>query len=56
MAQHANQHPRSAEGSSHIARGTTIAGLRVLESHAVRSALIEAVTRATERSRELGKS
>lgn len=34
--------------------GTTAAGLRVLEQHAVRSALIEAVQAATERSRQLG--
>jgi pyrroline-5-carboxylate reductase len=34
--------------------GTTAAGLRVLEARAVRSALLEAVQAATERSRELG--
>jgi pyrroline-5-carboxylate reductase len=34
--------------------GTTAAGLRVLESRAVRSALIEAVAAATDRSRQLG--
>ena len=34
--------------------GTTAAGLRVLESRAVRSAFIEAVAAATARSRELG--
>ncbi len=34
--------------------GTTAAGLTVLERHAVRAALIDAVTAATERSRELG--
>jgi pyrroline-5-carboxylate reductase len=36
--------------------GTTAAGLRILENHAVRSAFLEAVTAATERSRELGQS
>jgi pyrroline-5-carboxylate reductase len=34
--------------------GTTAAGLRELERHGVRAALLEAVTAATERSRELG--
>lgn len=34
--------------------GTTAAGLRVLEQRGVRSALIDAVAAATERSRELG--
>lgn len=34
--------------------GTTAEGLRVLEAHAVRAALIEAVHAATNRSRELG--
>lgn len=34
--------------------GTTAAGLRVLESRAVRAALIDAVAAATDRSRELG--
>ncbi len=36
--------------------GTTAAGLRVLEARALRSALLEAVAAATERSRELGRS
>jgi pyrroline-5-carboxylate reductase len=35
--------------------GTTAAGLRALEAGAVRSALLEAVTAAAERSRELGR-
>ena len=35
--------------------GTTAAGLRVLEQHGVRSALLEAVAAATGRSRELGQ-
>ena len=34
--------------------GTTAAGLRELERHAVRAAFLDAVTAATERSRELG--
>ena len=35
--------------------GTTAAGLRVLEEHAVRAAFLEAVMAATRRSAELGK-
>lgn len=35
--------------------GTTAAGLRALEAGAVRSAVLEAVTAAAERSRELGR-
>ena len=35
--------------------GTTAAGLRVLESRAVRAAIIDAVAAAAERSRELGR-
>jgi pyrroline-5-carboxylate reductase len=36
--------------------GTTAAGLRMLEEHGVRSALLEAVLAATGRSQELGKT
>ncbi len=35
--------------------GTTAAGIRALEAGAVRSAILEAVTAATERSRQLGQ-
>ena len=34
--------------------GTTAAGLRVLEAGGVRSAFLDAVVAATERSRQLG--
>jgi pyrroline-5-carboxylate reductase len=36
--------------------GTTAAGLRALESGAVRSAILDAVSAAADRSRELGRS
>jgi pyrroline-5-carboxylate reductase len=36
--------------------GTTAAGLRELETHGVRAAILDAVTAATRRSRELGSS
>jgi pyrroline-5-carboxylate reductase len=36
--------------------GTTAAGLRVLEREGVRSAILDAVGAATERSRELGRA
>jgi len=35
--------------------GTTAAGLRELERHGVRAAILEAVAAATERSRQLGR-
>jgi pyrroline-5-carboxylate reductase len=35
--------------------GTTAAGLRILESRAVRSAFLEAVAAAAERSRQMGR-
>jgi len=35
--------------------GTTAAGLRTLESHAVRAAFLDAVAAAAERSRQLGR-
>ena len=54
----------AAETGEHPARlrdmvtspgGTTIAGMRVLEAGSVRSAFMEAVLRAAERSRQLGE-
>ena len=35
--------------------GVTAAGLRALEGHAVRAALIDAVAAATERGRQMGR-
>lgn len=46
--------PEELRGRVTSPGGTTAAGLRVLESHSLRSALIEAVLAASERARELG--
>jgi len=46
-------HPAQLKDQTASAGGTTIAGLAVLEKYALRSALIEAVTSATQRAREL---
>jgi pyrroline-5-carboxylate reductase len=46
-------HPAQLKDQTASAGGTTIAGLAILEKYALRSALIEAVTAATQRSREL---
>lgn len=54
MVQQSQEHPAVLKDQVTSPGGTTIAGLRILERQSVRSAVIEAVTRATERSRELG--
>jgi pyrroline-5-carboxylate reductase len=48
-------HPGELKDRVASPAGTTIAGLHALETHAFRAAIIDAVERATLRSRELGR-
>ncbi len=48
------QAPADLRASVTSPGGTTAAGVAVLETEAVRAAFIQAVTAATDRSRELG--
>lgn len=55
MVQSTGLHPATLKDMVTSPGGTTIAGLSALEANRFRSACIEAVTAATERSKELGQ-
>lgn len=54
MVLETGKHPASLRDEVTSPGGTTIAGLEQLEAHGLRHALIQAVRKATERSKELG--
>ncbi len=55
LAQQTGEHPAALKDRVTTPGGTTIAGLAELERYAVRSALMEAVEAATERSEQLSR-
>ena len=55
MVQETGLHPATLKDMVTSPGGTTMAGLATLEDRALRSACIEAITKATERSIELGQ-
>ncbi len=54
MVLETGKHPAALRDEVTSPGGTTIAGLEQLETHGLRNALIQAVRKATERSKELG--
>ncbi|MFQ6062429.1 MAG: pyrroline-5-carboxylate reductase family protein, partial [Methanosarcinales archaeon] len=48
-------HPGELKDMVTSPAGTTIHGIQVLENYGVRGAIIDAVIKASERSKELGK-
>ena len=56
MVLQTGDHPATLRDNVTSPGGTTIAGLEQLEKHGLRNALLQAVRRATERSKELAKA